>query len=209
MKKTMLLIMCSLLIVGLINCNGSKQQPDGNNTTSIGNHVNPDFPEFLVGTWLGDSGGWELVFTPAGTIESAIIEFGRQKIIPNQSVTLAGKGGQPGFFEAGDCNVDYDPDTKTLTADIRMNRIYMDMDDNVLQGTLEYLFSGEVSPEENIWVATKFTTMDIGAYRKDPNTLPPLEPKLTKWTDFWHEPSEGGDPITFTKVEETSDENNQ
>lgn len=207
MKKTMLLLlMCSLLIAGYTGCNGTKQQPDDNNTTSIGNHANPDFPEFLAGTWLGDQGGWRIIFTPAGTIESAIIEFGRQEIKPNQTVTLTGKGGEPGLFEAGDFTVDYDPDTKTLTADIKMNQIYMDMDDNVLKGNVEYLFSGEVSTKENTWVATKFTNMNIGAYRKDPNTLPPAEPKLIKWTDFIHESTEGGNTVIFTKVEETKNQ---
>ncbi len=52
-----------------------------------------EFPEFLVGRWKGDKGGWEFVFEPNGTISKAIITVGRTRIIPGEITTLETHGG--------------------------------------------------------------------------------------------------------------------
>ena len=201
MKRLLVFGCCVMIISGLLGCDGAKKQPAVNNLHQPDSSPDASFPEFLVGTWKGDNLGWEFNFADDGTIAWAVIELAQVKIRPNQTTQVSGRLGEPGIFEAGDCDVEYDAPARTLSATIRMKHIYMDMAENVLKGTSEYFFSGEVAPDGKTWHTEKLVTLDLGAYRKDPNS-PPDNPRLTKWTDFKNDPNEGGEPMIFTKVED-------
>jgi hypothetical protein len=162
------------------------------------------FPEFIGGIWKGDAWSWEIVFAPDGTVTSAVIALGQVRIKPNQTTEVQGQKGEPGIFEAGDCEVEYDIESREMSVSIKMKRVYMDMG-SIVDGTCEYFLVGGFSEDGKIWYTEIFTELDLAMLTPDPN-FPKDKPVLIETGSFRQglndDPPEN---VIFTKVEGSSD----
>lgn len=117
------------------------------------------FPAAMAGRWKSDRHGWQFSIEPDGRISWAVISFGRVKVLPGQTTTVATTTGDQAVFTPGPWLVHYDPATRMLTLKIGMSHIRMPIGSNIIEGSSTDVFTGVVSPEMNVWQAqwTAFT----------------------------------------------------
>jgi len=127
------------------------------------------FPEFLVGKWVSDKGDWKLTITEDGKISEAMIPLGRVRIKPHETTEIEAKKGEPGIWQAGDCEFYYDDKSNLISVRVKMDRIYGEMFNSVIEGTVEYFMEGEVAEDKQAWYATSFVHLDIDVFKPDPN----------------------------------------
>ena len=143
------------------------------------------FPAELAGVWKAESGGWEIVLEPNGTISSAIVGLSRVRMKPGQATRVPMKMGGKGVFEAGPWVVHYSHDRRQLTVEIAIANLRVELGkDDVLSGRRLDLFTGTISPDGKSWWASRFSfpeyVADTKKYRNhqltvDPNDTPPEE----------------------------------
>jgi len=114
-----------------------------------------EFPGFLAGRWMADAHGWEFVFEQDGTISSAVINFGRMTITPGQPNPITKEMGGEGMVEPGEWMVYYSPSSRELTVKISIKKLYMyiDLNENAVEGKSEDVFVGTISQDNNFWQA--------------------------------------------------------
>ena len=130
------------------------------------------FPEFLVGKWEGDKGGWGFIFEPGGTIFVARIPMGKTEVRPGKITTLDTYGGGKAIYVPGDWLVVYSPDSRELTVDTVMSYIRIDMGDQALQGKTRDIVTGTVSEDGELWRTTVSSFPEYEGFPTDPNDLP-------------------------------------
>ncbi len=195
MKQLLMLLVFTLCV--LPELSGCREQASYKN--NVGDLS--EFPQFLVGTWRSDKDGWELVFEPNGTISSAVIPLGRVRIRPNQTTRVEGRLGEPGIFEAGDCVLEYGPESGKISITIDMRRIYAEIGGGILDGTCEYFISGSVRKDRKTWEATVFSVLDLDVLMPDPNSTeqpPPFKKVGVLRTELGADEKQ----LIFTKVED-------
>ncbi len=168
MKQLLMLLVFALCV--LPELGGCREQ------VSYKNNVGDlsEFPQFPAGTWKADKDGWELVFEPNGTISSAVIPLGRVRIRPNQTTKIQGRLGEPGIFEAGDCVLEYGPESGKISITIDMKHIYAEISGGILDGTCEYFITGSIQKDRKTWEATVFSVLDLDVLKPDPNSASAL-----------------------------------
>ncbi|MHC4395604.1 MAG: hypothetical protein ACYS1A_08100 [Planctomycetota bacterium] len=147
MKQLLILLGCCVVLSAISGCQSARRgveviiEGDGK------------FPQFLVGRWVADKSGWEFIFEPDGRISSAIIRFGRLKVIPGRQNPITEEKGGEGFIEPGEWTVHYSHFSRELTVKISINKLYMDFDinDNVVEGKSEHVFVGTISEDGQFW----------------------------------------------------------
>jgi hypothetical protein len=165
MKRLVVLLVCSLIILPLGGCQHDKRTAKRNVETK------GEFPAFLVGTWRAeDESGWEITFEPNGTISSAVIAFAKVKIRPNQTTKVHGHKGEPGIFEAGDCEAYYDQLSREMSVVIDMKHIYAEIGGGIIDGTAKYYIAGSISEEGEVWDADVSTLLDLSTKLPDANS---------------------------------------
>ncbi|MHC4431058.1 MAG: hypothetical protein ACYTBS_04390 [Planctomycetota bacterium] len=181
MKWIVPLLLCGLSILSCSGCRASADSPPAVEVVIDGNG---QFPDFLVGTWKADSGGWEIVFEPNGTISSAVVSLGRVRMKPGQVTTVPMKLGGRGVFEAGPWAVQYSPERRELVVEIAIANFRVELGDSVVKGRTLNIFAGSVSKDGRTWWANRFSfpeyVADTKKYRNyrltvDPNNNPPEE----------------------------------
>lgn len=181
MKQSVFLLLCGLSVLLHGGCRRSVQSQPAVEVTIKGDG---QFPEFLVGTWKADKGGWEIVFEPSGTISSAVVSLGRVRIKPGQTTTVPMKLGGKGVFEAGPWAVEYSPERRELTVEIAIASFRAELGDSVVKGRRLDVFTGSISADGRSWWANHFSfpeyVADTKKYRDhklivDPNDNPPEE----------------------------------
>lgn len=181
MKQPALLLLCGLSVFSCGGCHGPAESPPAVEVVIEGGG---QFPDFLVGTWKADSGGWEIVFEPNGTISSAVVSLGRVRLKPGQVTTTQMKLGGKGVFEAGSWAVQYSPERRELLVEIAIDSFRVELGDNVLRGRTLDIFVGSISADGRSWWANRFNfpeyVADTKKYRDhkltvDPNDNPPEE----------------------------------
>jgi hypothetical protein len=142
------------------------------------------FPAELAGVWKADSGGWEIVLEPDGTISSVVVGFTTVRMKPGQVTTVPMKMGGKGVYEAGPWAVHYSPDRRQLTVEIAIASFRVELGENVVRGRRLDLFTGTISPDGQSWWASRFNfpeyVADTQKYRDhkltvDPDDNPPEE----------------------------------
>ena len=140
------------------------------------------FPEDLAGVWKADSGGWEIVIEPNGTISSAVVSLGRVRLKPARETVVPMKMGGKGVFQAGRWAVHYSHERRELTVEITIESFRVELGESVVKGQTMDLFFGTVSPDGKSWWARRFSfpqyVADTKKYRNhklvvDPNETPP------------------------------------
>ena len=181
MKRIVPLLLCGLSI---LSCNGCHSSAESTPAVEVVIDGDGQFPDFLVGTWKADSGGWEIVFEPNGTISSAVVSIGRVRMKPGQVTTVPMKLGGKGVFEAGPWAVQYSPQRRELVVEIAIASFRVELGDSVVKGRTLNIFAGSVSPDGRSWWANRFSfpeyVADTKKYRNrrltvDPDDNPPEE----------------------------------
>ncbi len=188
MKQVTLLLLCGLSLSAWSGCRGPVESQPAVEVTIDGGG---QFPDSLVGTWKADSGGWEIVFKPNGTISSAVVSLGRVRMKPGQVTTVPMKLGGKGVFEAGPWAVQYSPERRELLVEIAIASFRVELGINVLKGRTLDIFTGSVSADGRSWWANRYNfpeyVADTKKYRDhkltvDPNDHPPEELLFRKVT---------------------------
>jgi len=130
---------------------------------TVGTENGSRFPAALAGLWKSDRHGWEFVIEPDGRISSAVISFGRAKIIPGQTATIPTKTGEQAVFTPGPWAVHYDPATRMLTIKVTMDHVRVPASPDLIEGSSTDVLCGEVSPSMDTWQVewTMFTNYAI------------------------------------------------
>jgi hypothetical protein len=153
MKWYLTISVSAFLLLALAGCNGS-----GKGVEVI---VDDDgqFPASLAGTWTSDRDGWQFVLESDGTISSAIVTLGRVKVEPGKVTKVPMLMDGEGIYEPGRWLVAYSPEQRMLTVTIALDRIYIELGKDLLEGSSRDVFVGQVSEDGSEWIAewTTFT----------------------------------------------------
>jgi hypothetical protein len=173
MKRFVLLLFCIFLAVANSGCQ-----------SSIGNGVEvtidgiEQFPDFLVGTWKAEEGGWEFVFEPDGKISSAIVSIGRVKLQPGRTTTVPMQMGGKSIYKPGLWSVQYSHRQRELVVEIAIDSFRVELGKDVIQGRTRDFFVGSVSADGKSWWADRLSfpeyVVDTDKYH---NYKLPFDPK--------------------------------
>ena len=135
------------------------------------------FPDFLVGKWKANKGGWEFNFEPDGTIASAVVSIGRITMKPGQTTKVPMKLGGTGTFEPGQWTVQYSEKQRELIVEIVIDRFHVELGENVLRGMTRDFFVGSVSEDGQLWPVERISFPEyIADTKKNPNRKLPFDP---------------------------------
>jgi hypothetical protein len=154
-------------------------QSHGGNKTGVQVFIDGDgeFPEFLVGKWRADKGGWEVVFEPDGKISSAVVSLGRVRMKPGRVTTTQMVLGGEGLFKPGKWTVQYSPGKRELIVEIAIEHFRVELGENVVQGKTRDFFIGLVSGDGRFWWADRYNFPEyIVDTKKYPNYKLPFDP---------------------------------
>jgi len=142
-------------IVG--GCTSPQSKPA--NPVVVATEDKSPFPAALAGRWKSDRHGWEFVIEPDGRIASAVISFGRVRVLPGQTATVATRTGEQAVFTPGPWTVHYDPANRMLTIKITMDHVRVPAAPNLIEGSSTDILCGVVSLSMDTWQAqwTMFT----------------------------------------------------
>ena len=136
--------------------------------TGLGCQLPPD----IAGTWKAQDSPWKIVLSPDRTVSSAVIPMGEVEIKPNQTTKVEMKDGSFSTFKAGDCVVEYTPDTRELFVSVEMEKIHIRFLDNVIDGNSIDRFVGPVSEDGKFWMADWIAVFDYGPrFPQEPNDI--------------------------------------
>jgi hypothetical protein len=181
MERSVVLLLCGLGGCLLAGC---PRRVDDLPAVEVVVDGGRQFPEDLAGLWKADSGGWEIVIEPNGTISSAVVSLGRVRLEPGRKTTVPMKMGGKGVFQAGQWAVYYSPERRELTVEITIESFRVELGEDVVKGRTMDLFFGTVSPDGRSWWASRFSfpqyVADTKKYRDhklivDSNETPPDE----------------------------------
>jgi hypothetical protein len=200
MKQLLFLLGCAILLSALAGC----QSPVANNSgVEVFVKDGGKFPQFLSGVWKADNQKWQIVFGPNGAILSAITPLAMVEVRPNQTTEAQGPKGEPGFFEAGNFRIYYDPQSREFSVNIKIKQFYLErvLEWNaILKGSWEYFLVGDISEDGKTWACDVFSSPDITVLEPDPNS--PGDKSKFKETAKAHIDfgDEGEEHLIFIKV---------
>lgn len=140
-----------------------------------------EFPEFLVGKWKADKGGWEINFVPGGKISSAVVSLGKVRLTPGEIAKTQMVLGGKGIFKPGKWTVQYAPQKRELGVNIIIENFRVELGGDVVQGRTRDFFIGQVSADGQVWWADRYNfpeyIVDTEKYQNyklpfDPNDSP-------------------------------------
>ncbi len=181
MKRLVVLVLCALSVSLILGC---PQPVDDRPAVEVVVDGGKRFPKDLAGVWKADSGGWEFVIEPNGTISSAVVSLGRVRLQPAERTVVPMKMGGKGVFQAGQWTVHYSPKRRELTVEITIESFRVELGAGVVRGRTMDVFFGTVSPDSRSWWARRFSFPEYVADTKkfpdhkltvDPNETPPEE----------------------------------
>jgi hypothetical protein len=174
MKKIFLLSICCLFILLPGGCRSQAESKSGVEVIIDGD---AEFPQFLIGRWRADKGGWEIVLEPDGKISSAVVSLGRVRLTPGQMTKTQMVLGGEGLFKPGKWTVQYSPQRRELGIEIAIEHFRVELGENVVQGKTRDFFIGTVSTDGRLWWADRYTFPEyIVDTRKYPNYRLPFDP---------------------------------
>jgi hypothetical protein len=174
MRRLLILFIFTVSVFLVVGCRSSDAKKSSVEVIIDGDG---SFPAFLVGRWIADKGGWEIVFEPDGTISWAVVSLGRVKMKPGQVTTTQMKLGGEGVFEAGPWMVQYSREKRELIVEITIEHFRVEMGDRLLQGQTRDFFIGLVSADGRLWWADRYSFPEyIVDTEKYPNYKLPIDP---------------------------------
>ena len=154
MKRSLTLFVCCILALLLNSCRSSAR-----NERNVEVIIDGDgqFPQFLVGRWRADKGGWEIVFERDGTISSAVVSLGRVRMEPGRVTTVPMRLGGEGIFEPGQWTVQYLKEQRQLVVEIAIKHFRTELGESVLKGQTRDFFIGKVSTDGHLWLVDRYS----------------------------------------------------
>jgi len=132
----------------------------------------PALPAEVAGIWQARGSPWRIVIDPNGTLVSAVIPMSVVEVRPNQTTKVEMKDGSWSTFKAGDCTVEYTPQTRELFVTIQMAEIHVAFLDNRIDGNSTDRFVGPVSEDGKMWKTEWVTVFDYGPrFPQEPNDV--------------------------------------
>ncbi len=174
MKNIFVLLICFFFIL----LPGGCKSPEGDKSdVEVIIDGDGEFPEFLVGRWQADKGGWEIVLEPDGKISSAVVSLGRVRLKPGEVTKTQMVLGGEGLFEPGKWTVQYSPEKRELIVEIAIEHFRVEMGENVVQGKTRDFFIGSVSSDGRFWWPDRYKFPEyIIDTKKNPNLKLPFDP---------------------------------
>lgn len=174
MKKILILSVCGFFVFLPGGCQSSVGSKSGVEVIIDGDG---GFPEYLVGGWKADKGGWEIVFEPDGKISSVVVSLGRVRIKPGEVTTTQMVLGGEGFFKPGKWTVQYSQEKRELVVEIAIEHFRVELGDNVVHGKTRDYFIGSVSADGLLWWADRYKFPEyVIDTKKHPNFKLPFDP---------------------------------
>ena len=176
MKRFVFLLVCIFIAIMLSGC----RSPAGKGVEVTVDGIER-FPEYLVGTWKAEEGGWEFVFEPDGKISSATVSIGRAKLQPGRTTTVPMQMSGKGVYKPGLWSVQYSHQQRELVVEIAIDHFRVELDDDVIEGRTRDYFVGSVSTDGKSWWADRLSfpeyVVDTDKYHNyklpfDPNDNP-------------------------------------
>ncbi len=144
-----LIVVLGLFLLCAVGCQPGNEKPGGMEVVIDGGG---EFPAFLVGTWVDANHGWEFVFEPDGKLSSAVLSMGRTRVVPRQMTHVKLIDNGFGEYTPGDWLVQYSPDTRELTVQIAIRKLYIEMPpSSTIDGKSQDVFVGAVAEDGERW----------------------------------------------------------
>jgi len=145
-----------ILVYALPGChNFSKHSSNNDDLTPL--------PPEVAGTWKSEGHlPCTITLTPQGKVSWAITSLGQMKITPNQTTHFEMIDGQISTVIAGECPVDYDPETRELSVTIFISDMDIKIANDCIVGSNEDNFFGPVSKDGKTWNTTWINIFDYG-----------------------------------------------
>jgi hypothetical protein len=173
MKRLSLLLICCVFVSLLNGCRNNIYK----NGVEVTVEGNGQFPASLVGRWIADTGGWEIVFDPEGKITSAIVSIGRVKLVPGRTTTVPMEMGGKGIFTPGLWTVHFLPDQRQLIVEITIESFRIELAENIIKGRTRDFFIGRVTKDGTQWWTQRYSYPEyIVDTDKFPNYKLPVDP---------------------------------
>jgi len=164
---------CVIFLLGLAGCRNAAVLDSSESAVEVVIKGGGEFPEFLVGSWKADKGGWEFVFEPDGTISSALIDSGMVRVTPAERIAkIELKNEGEGTYKLGQWTVQYSPDERELAVKVVVDYFHLDMRTFGLKGHSTDWFVGPVSDDLRTWQAEWFTFPKYLVLGPEPGELP-------------------------------------
>jgi hypothetical protein len=161
--KAVIILFLTLLIFAALGCQAPDKQSSAHKVI---------LPPDIAGTWKAKDSPWKIVLSSKGKVSSAVIPMGEVEVKPNQTTKAEMKDGSISTFTAGDCFVEYTPQTRELYVCIEMEKIDIKFLDNVISGNSTDRFVGTVSQDGKSWKADWINVFDYGLqFPQDPNNI--------------------------------------
>jgi hypothetical protein len=98
--------------------------------------------------------------------------MGQVEITPNKITRVEMKDGSFSTYKAGDCIVEYTPETRLLLVTIEMQNVHITFNENVIDGNSLDRFVGPVSENGRTWTPDWIAVFDYGPrFPQDPNDI--------------------------------------
>jgi hypothetical protein len=152
MKRYVFVVIYFLLAASLSGCRYS-----AGNSVEVTIDGVEQFPDFLVGIWKAEEGGWEFVFEPDGKISSAIASIGRVKLQPGRTTTVPMQMGGKSIYKPGPWSVQYSHNQRELIVEIAIESFRVELGDDTIQGRTRDFFVGSVSADGKSWWADRLS----------------------------------------------------
>ena len=185
-RRMFLLVVTAFAFICLSGCQYFSRNKSGVEVVIEGDG---EFPDFLVGTWKADKGGWEITFEPTGNISSIVHNFGRRRLKPGEINDRPTRFGGKSVYEPGQWVVHYSPKSNELMVEIVIKHFMIEMKGGALKAKITDMLVGPVSEEQ--WQAEWFNFPEYTAFIPEPHELP---------VDFNNNPKES---LIFKKIVET------
>jgi len=128
----------------------------------------------ICGIWQAKDSPWRIVITPDGKVSSALIPMGEVEIKPNLTTRVEMQDGSVSTFTAGDCPVEYQPETRELLVVITIKHLQVVYLNNKIEGNSQYFFAGNISKDGQTWYADVIETFNYGPrFPQDSNDICP------------------------------------
>lgn len=141
---------------------GSSRRPVG--TTPL--------PPDIAGTWQARESQWKITLSTDGTVSSMRIPMSAEELRPNQTTKVEMKHGEFSTFKAGDCDVEYTPETRELFVEIKVDDMHIAFPGDAIEGHTVDKFMGPVSEDGKVWTTDWINVFDYGPrFPQDPNGI--------------------------------------
>jgi hypothetical protein len=163
MRKTILVIGCLLLVIGVVAGCGHKavdtDKPKIKDQISKSQRIEEKtegFPQIMVGVWeakVDEYSKWGIKFEPDGSMKK-IIHSVAGPVNLEQGGVYAPSIEDPNkvmAFQMGPCNAVYDANTKMLTVTIIVDYYRMEFPQGVLEGNIKDVLAGPISEDGKTW----------------------------------------------------------